>query len=285
MMNENNIEMKNDIYPFPKILYLLQLCSQLFLMLSEFYSWPNCVSEAASARFREDHHCLSLIILDAPGVRLINRQSQPINNWRALLVLSLLQCRSCRVSQLSLFNVSYLCSDTLLSELLCSLRNELNGDARHAESKERISFHKISTVGGVCMTSQLTKHGVTWKGEEMMTNAGNHIQNENSQTLHWWFIFNRLVKNTNIFIAQWCDETISQSLPQCDYDCLIQGLWLISDTIMYPSKSCHQQRKKYKPALIWIWQFCYQNVLGYLVFLWKLDGWKVWNRSARGLSK
>lgn len=47
------------------------------------------VSEAASALFRGDHRCLSLMIVDAPGVSLINRQSQLINNWTPLAVLHL----------------------------------------------------------------------------------------------------------------------------------------------------------------------------------------------------
>lgn len=36
--------------------------------------------QAASALFRGDRRCLSLMIVDAPGVSLINRQSQLINN-------------------------------------------------------------------------------------------------------------------------------------------------------------------------------------------------------------
>lgn len=103
--------------------------TQLFLMLSVFYSSLGCVLEAASALLTDDHRCLSLIMVDAPGVSLINRQSQLINNWRALLVLSLSQCHTCGVSQSSLFSVSYLGGDTLLSELLHSLRNELYEDA------------------------------------------------------------------------------------------------------------------------------------------------------------
>lgn len=122
--------MKNDVQDlhFTKILST-HTQTQLFLMLSVFYSSLGCVLEAASALLRDDHRCLSLIMVDAPGVSLINRQSQLINNWRALLVLSLSQCHTCGVSQSSLLSVSYLGGDTLLSELLHSLRNELYEDA------------------------------------------------------------------------------------------------------------------------------------------------------------
>lgn len=71
------------------------------LMLSALYSYLVCVLKAGSAVFSEDHHCLSLIMADAPGVSLINRQSLLINNWTAPLVLMLSQCHTCSVSHSS----------------------------------------------------------------------------------------------------------------------------------------------------------------------------------------
>lgn len=70
-------------------------------MLSALYSYLVCVLKAGSAVFSEDHHCLSLIMADAPGVSLINRQSLLINNWTAPLVLMLSQCHTCSVSHSS----------------------------------------------------------------------------------------------------------------------------------------------------------------------------------------
>lgn len=137
--------------------YTLHTHIELFLMLSVFYSSLGCVLEAASALLRDDHRCLSLIMVDAPGVSLINRQSQLINNWRALLVLSLSQCHTCGVSQSSLFSVSYLGGDTLLSELLHSLRNELCEDVPlQSQRSTLLSWNQHRCAERGCRLSSLS---------------------------------------------------------------------------------------------------------------------------------
>lgn len=152
--------------------------TQLFLMLSVFYSSLGCVLEAASALLRDDHRCLSLIMVDAPGVSLINRQSQLINNWRALLVLSLSQCHTCGVSQSSLLSVSYLGGDTLLSELLHSLRNELYEDAPLQSQKSTLlswNQHHCAECG--CRLSSLS--WVSLRCLRMVTKSCKCCQSEN----------------------------------------------------------------------------------------------------------
>lgn len=120
------------------------------LMLVVFYSYLGCVLEAASALLREDHHCLSLIMVDAPGVSLINRQSLLINNWTAPLVffspLAASHSQGFFRSRLP-FPALYLHGDTLLSELLHSLRNELYEDTPRAKSEEHTP--PFREIGGV----------------------------------------------------------------------------------------------------------------------------------------
>lgn len=81
---------------FPQLLSVLLVS----YILSEL-----CLAMPHQQRSEKTHRWLSLIMVDAPGIGLINRQSLLINNWSAPLVLSLSQCLTCGVSQSSLLTL------------------------------------------------------------------------------------------------------------------------------------------------------------------------------------
>jgi len=113
------------------------------------------ILKAASAVFSKDHHCLSLIMADAPGVSLINRQSLLINNWSALLVLLLPLCHTYRVLQPSLLMFAQRCPVWWAGKI--AEKNWECRDRPKAKSEGHVSFRNSTLRCGVRTLSEFSK--------------------------------------------------------------------------------------------------------------------------------